>query len=714
MKKLIASLVILNCSINLFAQNQQSIPEAPLKVEFANVLIELNTETQKMVNEEIVKILTPQNKYLDQKLERIQWYFPIIERILEEEDIPQDFKYLAVMESSLLPDAISTSNAVGYWQFKDATGKDVGLRIDNSIDERKNIQESTKAAALYLKRNNLIYKNWISSMLTFNLGLNGAAENIPAEWTFASEIKFGLNTHPYLIRALAHKIAIEHRINRLKNSTKKLIEYPSRGKSLEEIASELNIDINELIAYNSFIYSLKAPLEKNYSVLILSSTDDDGLISKIQKNADAGTMDVGFPQLKRITMVSTSPDSPIFYEINGKKGILAQPGNEAAQMASKAKVKISSFLKYNDMTDKDIAKEGQVYYLQRKNKKAKVPYYTSIGEQTLWDVSQMYGVRLKKLKKYNRIDKVQILQAGRVLWLQKTRPKRTPIEIIKLDTTITPQKAFETEKPTLPFSDNISSDDIIFNTPQVSKQVEEIIPIPKETPVINTPTYKPVKEVIKDKPLSTDDPVFTGSKKTPSITPTYKEPISNPIDTKEVYIVKQGETLYSISRKFNVTVSEIRKLNNLGPNDPLLFNQKLIVKSTPSNSTPRIQNREKVVVTTPSNINNATQSHTVKTGETLYSISKQYNVEVSEIKKWNNLTDNSISVGQKLQIANSNLNRSTTTNPTISQTTIHKVLTGETLYSISRKYNVSVSDIKVWNNMNDNSISIGQNIKIRR
>jgi membrane-bound lytic murein transglycosylase D len=181
MRKLLSLLVAILTTISLQAQVQLSIPEAPQKVEFANVLVELSPSVQTKVNEEITKLLTPQNKFLEQKLERMQWYFPIIEKVLEEEDVPEDFKYIAVLESSLLPEAISSSNAVGFWQFKEATAKEIGLRVDNNVDERKNIYESTRAAAIYMKRNNILYKNWISCMMAYKEGPTGAQAHMPVE-----------------------------------------------------------------------------------------------------------------------------------------------------------------------------------------------------------------------------------------------------------------------------------------------------------------------------------------------------------------------------------------------------------------------------------------------------------------------------------------------------------------------------------------------------
>jgi membrane-bound lytic murein transglycosylase D len=119
------------------------------------------------------------------------------------------------------------------------------------------------------------------------------------------------------------------------------------------------------------------------------------------------------------------------------------------------------------MTDRDLTKEGSIYYLQKKNKKAKVPFHTIRGEQTMWDISQMYGLSLKYLLKYNRMKNSQKLQSGSVIWLQKTRPKNQPIEVIN--------ESVE-EKESLPVKENYTQKEevSIETTPNAEKKYEEI------------------------------------------------------------------------------------------------------------------------------------------------------------------------------------------------------------------------------------------------
>lgn len=146
------------------------------------------------------------------------------------------------------------------------------------------------------------------------------------------------------------------------------------------------------------------------------------------------------------------------------------------------------------------------------------------------------------------------------------------------------------------------------------------------------------------------------------------------------YTVQSGDTLYSIAKKYNTTVDEIKNLNNLLSNT-LSIGQKLKIPTT-STPTEYIE-------------------YTVKRGDNLYSIAKRYGITQSELMDYNNLTSNLLSVGQKLRIPVN----STEGNKYIVQS-------GDTLYSIAKKYNTTVDSIKNKNNLTSNTLSIGQVLTI--
>ncbi len=161
------------------------------------------------------------------------------------------------------------------------------------------------------------------------------------------------------------------------------------------------------------------------------------------------------------------------------------------------------------------------------------------------------------------------------------------------------------------------------------------------------------------------------------------------------YIIHQvdaGETLFALSRKYGVNIQQIRDANDASLSN-LSVGQKVLI--------PLIK------------VNSNSTVHIVKSSETLFSISRNYNVKVDELKAWNNLTDNSISIGQKLIVKNENT-KAESPQPSMTRETAnrktHIVKESQTLYSISRMYDVSTDQLKTWNNLNSNNLTIGQEL----
>jgi len=151
-----------------------------------------------------------------------------------------------------------------------------------------------------------------------------------------------------------------------------------------------------------------------------------------------------------------------------------------------------------------------------------------------------------------------------------------------------------------------------------------------------------------------------------------------------IYVVKSGDSLYSIASRYNTTVNEIKTLNNLTSNN-LSIGQRLQIPTT--NNNPGIGT-----------------TYTVKSGDSLWSIANRYNTTVNEIKTLNNLTSNNLSIGQRLQIPTTN------NNPGIGTT--YTVKSGDSLWSIANRYNTTVNEIKTLNNLTSNNLSIGQRLQM--
>ena len=144
-----------------------------------------------------------------------------------------------------------------------------------------------------------------------------------------------------------------------------------------------------------------------------------------------------------------------------------------------------------------------------------------------------------------------------------------------------------------------------------------------------------------------------------------------------LYVVKNGDTLWSIARKYGISVDELKRLNGLSSN-LLSVGQSLRVSGVPE-------------------INN--EVYIVKSGDTLYGIASRYGVGVDDLKNYNNLNSNIISIGQQLNIPTGN-------------ELVYIVKKGDTLYGIAREYNITPRDLMIYNNLNSNLISIGQILRI--
>lgn len=156
--------------------------------------------------------------------------------------------------------------------------------------------------------------------------------------------------------------------------------------------------------------------------------------------------------------------------------------------------------------------------------------------------------------------------------------------------------------------------------------------------------------------------------------------------TTTLYVVKTGDTLYSIAKKYNTTVNDLMRVNNLKTSNLNLGQQLRIPVG---------------------DIGSDYILYVVKPGDSLYSIAKNYNLSVDDLRKYNKLDNDLLSIGQKLKIPNSDINVEDE-----NDYLIYVVRPGDSLYSIAKKYNMSVEDLIKLNNLKSNNLSIGQHLKI--
>jgi membrane-bound lytic murein transglycosylase D len=148
--------------------NSPSNAEIKKRVENLNTIIDLKVTDE--VTSHIHSLITRRKKGSEAILGRTSLYFPIIENALRERNLPDELKYIAVIESGLMPDAESHQGAAGLWQFMKPTGLNFGLRIDKYVDERKDYIKATNKALDYLEILYNLYDNWTIALAAYNCG----------------------------------------------------------------------------------------------------------------------------------------------------------------------------------------------------------------------------------------------------------------------------------------------------------------------------------------------------------------------------------------------------------------------------------------------------------------------------------------------------------------------------------------------------------------
>lgn len=185
--------------------------EVPHKVEFAGEELVLDRYDLHERYDREINSFTYLHSTTLLLIKKANRYFPIIEPILKENGIPEDFKYLAVIESSLDHRAVSPAGAAGLWQFMPKTGPGYGLEVSAEVDERYSVEKSTEAACKYLKQAYAKYGSWASVALSYNAGqgrISGELEKQQAEDSL--DLWLVSETTRYYFRMLAIKRLFEN------------------------------------------------------------------------------------------------------------------------------------------------------------------------------------------------------------------------------------------------------------------------------------------------------------------------------------------------------------------------------------------------------------------------------------------------------------------------------------------------------------------------
>ncbi len=353
-----------------------------------------------------------------------------------------------------------------------------------------------------------------------------------------------------------------------------------------------------------------------------------------------------------------------------------------------------------------------------KTEPSKSLYHTVQPKETLYGISMMYNVTMEEIQNWNRL-KGAALSIGQELIVGYTSDKVKSIDDLKLQPS--PFKpiyhAVKPKESLLSIANwyGVSTSDIKrwnnMTTDRVDFGDNLIVGYSKDG-----------HAQVQPQP---DEPLIEEEKK-PAPKPEVREEIPTPKTAEKSFpkyhFVQPGETLYRISVNYNVTVEQVMQWNQL-PDNNLSRGQKLIVgyqslpatETQPAPPTPKPEpfipeKKPEPLETKPAP---SVQYHTVQPGETLYRISKDYNISVDDMMQWNGLTNNNLSTGQRLIVSKSAAAAKTEQKPS-TPVKYHTVEPGETLYRISVTYSVSVEQLMEWNHLKNNNLTVGQRLIVEK
>ncbi len=301
-------------------------------------------------------------------MKRANRYFPIIEKRIEEKGLPRDLKFVAIVESSLRPEARSSAGAVGVWQFIPSTGSLYSLEINEWIDERQDPVKSTDAALAYLQYLKAKFDDWLLALAAYNLGEDRLRREMERQGVSSFyELVLPQETERYIFRIAAAKV---------------ILSDPGKyGFDLlpEELYDPLDVK------------TLEVKLEKGLDLIALARSC--GMTYRALKVLNPHIKDTWLP-----------------------KGIyrLYVPRDKADEVARALKYQILSASERRERQSPAPAKERSTV------KKGAVVHTVRQGE-TLWDIAKSYGVQVRSIQQWNQLSSSDRIAPGQKLFIYASK-----------------------------------------------------------------------------------------------------------------------------------------------------------------------------------------------------------------------------------------------------------------------------------------------------
>jgi membrane-bound lytic murein transglycosylase D len=411
----------------------ESVLRARLKKIENKVPLTCNPRIKGFINYFVVR----NRKYSLIMERRRRLYFPIFEKTFKELGVPDELKYLAIVESGLNPRAISRVGAAGLWQFMPATGREFGLYIDQYIDERFDPYLSTVAAAKYLKQLNRIFDDWEFGISSYNCGPGNVRRSIRRSG-YQTSFWGVYNSLPSETRGyLPQFVALMYTMNYLEQHdiVADSLEYPiafdtiafNQYINIEVFAKELNMSLDDFTKMNPMFLKNYFPGHRVVKVRIPS----DKMVYYILHESDildkAGKKDVAIEEVPLVikNVSQKASKTPVSSSKTQKTKIYytVKSGDVLGSIADKHGVSVYELKSWNHIKGTKIVK-GQRLVIYKSGTKTggkasalsgKPTYYKVRSGDNLWTIAKKFDMTVDQLKKLNNIKQGGSIQAGQRL-----------------------------------------------------------------------------------------------------------------------------------------------------------------------------------------------------------------------------------------------------------------------------------------------------------
>ena len=568
----------------------------------------LPVQFNERVLQEIFYMTNSARKFMSGSLNRKTAYDSLIYAQLDSAKMPRDLIFLALVESGFKLKAYSRAKASGMWQFIPETGKRYGLEVDYWVDMRRNPEMATKAALKYLNRLHDEFGDWLLAMAAYNCG-EGRVRRLVREMQQDStrdstlpitywDLELPKETMRYVPRILAAMV-IGHYPEQYEMTVEKTYRPDFDTVTvfdsfpLEEVAKLLKVSEDTLRTLNMELVKWCTPPNK------------DSYLLRLPVGMRAAFVE-GYDKMEKNNFSSWHHHK-------------VRRGESLGIIARQYGIKVSELQQANDMKGSRI-RAGQSLLIpikvtpKPKSTKGKKPErvrtYVAKEGDNLASVARMFGVSQESLRIWNSMDAAAFVKAGGTLLVSK------PESAAKSDESR--PKLASGQKYVVRDGDTYAAVAAAYDIPvillmQANQGFTRRLMVGDSLVI---PEYAK-KAAAKQNVRSAKSEKSKNEKKKPA-------------EKTSVYVVQSGDNLSVIARKFGTTVSKIQELNDMGKSTNISVGQKLIVDGIATEDGFKI--------------------HTVKKGEGLWDIARQYKVTIEEIVKWNNLNDTKIKVGEKLKI----------------------------------------------------------------